>query len=197
MVNDYDVHTDSATVLVQGGPKMGADMGFDMNRRSFLQAVPGGLLVATSVAAGAGTVGTALLGASGASAAVPAGTLSVPKLKLNKSIYAGIENDALDIGVGHGLWSARPGTSGHCMLFGHRTSKGGPFRNLHKLRRGDAIVAGGTTYKVRKIEVISINFKQRIWTYDGTGKRISLVACSTASGMPTSLKYRICIRASA
>jgi len=180
---------------------MGADKGVDMNRRSFLQGVPGGLLVATSVAAGVGAgMGALVLGASaasGASAAIPSGTLSVPKLKLSKSIYAGIENDALDIGIGHGLWSAQPGTAGHCMLFGHRTSKGGPFRNLHKLKKGDAIVAGGTTYTVRKIEVISVNFKQRIWTYDGTGKRISLVACSTAKGLPTSLKYRICIRASA
>ena len=172
-------------------------MGADLDRRRFLQTVPGGLaLVAGLSAAGAGA-GASLIGSTPASATPPAiGTLSVPKLKLTRTIYQGIENTSLDIGVGYGMWSALPGQSGHCMIFGHRTVHGGPFRGLNKLKIGDKVAAGGVTYTVRKIQVIPSADRVKIWTYDGSGARISLVACSTASGAPTSLKYRICVRAS-
>ena len=167
-----------------------------MSRRSFLHMVPGGLVLAAGLM---GTVGVAVVGAAPVMAAGPRsiGTLTVPKLKLSRTIYEGIANDALDIGVGYGMWSARPGQSGHCMVFGHRTTHGGPFRGLNKLAKGDKIMAGGVTYAVRKIEVFSAAQRERIWTYDGGGQRLSLVACSTATGAPTSLKYRICVRASA
>src|SRR5207253_2026062 len=143
-----------------------------MDRRTFLRTVPGGLAVAAAIAGGAGA---ALLGGGAATAAPPAvGTLSVPKLKLTRTIYQGIENDALDIGAGWGMWSAKPGTAGHCMIFGHRTSHGGPFRGLNKLKSGDKVIANGTTYTVRKTEVIPISQKQKIWNYAGGGARISL-----------------------
>ena len=60
-------------------------------------------------------------------------------------------------------------------MFAHRTTKPGLFRNLHKLKKGDSITAGGITYKVRFIEIVSVNDKDRIWRYDGAGARISLV----------------------
>jgi LPXTG-site transpeptidase (sortase) family protein len=123
--------------------------------------------------------------------------ITIPKINLNRTVYQGIEDPALANGVGHGNWSAAPGGAGHCMIFGHRTSHGGPFRGLNLLKPGDPITTGGVTYSVAKIEILSIADKVKIWTYNGGGKRLSLVACSKPNGEPTSLNYRIVVRAQA
>lgn len=164
----------------------------EVDRRRLLRAVPYGLAICAGV-------GTALFAGGGAAHAKlkATGTISIPKIGLKKTIYAGIANDALAAGIGHGLWSAKLGSGGHVQLFGHRTSRGGPFRNLHKLKAGDSITAGGITYRVRRVDVLSVSEKEKIWAYEGGGARISLVACSKANGLPTSTSYRICVRASA
>ena len=87
---------------------------------------------ATTVAAGQLVTGQT----AEAAAAASMGTVKITRLKLNKPIYSGTSNKVLNRG-GFGYWvgSAKPGKTGHSILFAHRTSAGGPLRNAHLLDR--------------------------------------------------------------
>jgi LPXTG-site transpeptidase (sortase) family protein len=151
--------------------------------------------------AGVGTVGAALgqlFGGGRADAAATLGTVRIAKLKLNKPVYSGTTNRVLNRGgFGHWVGSAKPGKSGHAILFAHRTSAGGPLRNAHKLKIGDVIVAGGVTYRVRAKEIVKSNAKRKALSYGKSGRRLSLITCTKPNGLPTSTKYRLIIRATA
>ncbi len=86
------------------------------------------------------------------------GTLSIPVLKLKFSIIDGTGADELKRGVGHVKKTALPGESDNCVLSGHRETV---FRNLGKVKIGDAIIAetsaGEFVYKVYRIRIVDDN----------------------------------------
>ena len=114
-----------------------------------------------------------------------------------KPIYLGTSNQVLNRG-GFGLWvgSAKPGAVGHTIMFAHRTAAGGPLRRANSLKPGDVIMAGGTKYNVRRLEIISARQVNRALTFSGGGKRLSLITCTRPDGTPTSTKWRLIVRAS-
>lgn len=125
------------------------------------------------------------------------GTIKIAKIKVNKVIYVGTSNAVLNRGgFGHWRGSAKPGQIGHCVLFAHRTSAGGPLRRANLLRVGDKIVAGGVTYTVRLTQIIGKSEVGKALGYGSSGKRISLITCTKLNGQPTSTKYRLIVRAS-
>jgi sortase A len=65
------------------------------------------------------------------------GILSIPVLNLRAPILAGIDEEALDTGVGWLDRTAAPGHQGNAAIAGHRDSF---FRKLGQLGRGDTIV---------------------------------------------------------
>ncbi|MEX2324591.1 MAG: class E sortase [Nitriliruptoraceae bacterium] len=72
----------------------------------------------------------------------------------------GVDTAALAQGPGRYPGSAKPGATGNVAIAGHRTTHGGPFRNLDRLRSGDAIhmidVTGTRwTYRVVASEVVT------------------------------------------
>jgi sortase A len=155
------------------------------------------LLTGVGAAVAAGTVGAAVVDSGPADAYLrPITRMYIPRIGLAKPVYQGIDSTTLAYGVGHGTWSALPGQNGHCLLFGHRTSHGGPFRYLNYLRPGQKVNAGGHLYTVRYTEIIPASQPGRVFTYNGTTPRVSLVACSRPNGWPTSVNYRIVVRAS-
>jgi len=161
-----------------------------VTRRSALKALGGAVIL--------GSVSSIVVGLDDAAeAAGGIATLTVPKIAINRTVYESTTVRVLKSGPGHSVWSARPGKPGHCVIFAHRTSHGGPFRKINLLAVGDAITCGGLTYYVRKTEVIHRSQKGRIFSYAAATPSISLIACSKANGLPTSLAYRICVRASA
>ena len=125
------------------------------------------------------------------------GKMRIPKLHVAKTIYHGTSNQVLNRG-GFGLWvgSAAPGHVGHSIVFGHRTSAGGPLRRLNALRPGDLVIAGGKTYTVRKSEIISGTDVTRALSYGAGGMRLSIITCTKHDGTPTSTRYRLVVRAS-
>lgn len=126
------------------------------------------------------------------------GTVSIPKLGLTKPVYSGTSQKVLNKGgFGHWVGSAKPGAVGHCVLFAHRTSAGGPMRRANILKAGDIVNANGTKYTVRKIEIIGNRQVSRALNYAGGAKRISLITCTKPNGTPTSTKWRLIVRASA
>lgn len=128
-------------------------------------------------------------------------TVTLPK---TKGLYAGTEKTVLDRGgLCHWTGSAEPFAVGNCVLFGHRTSAGGPLRNSHRIKIGDPIVltVGGTalTYFVtEKPKVISSSDVAEVMLWGNPSlPGLTLVSCTKANKLPTSTKYRLLIRAQA
>lgn len=67
----------------------------------------------------------------------------VPRLKLDAIVVelSGLDDSAnLKRGPGHIPGTAYPGQQGNCVISGHRTTYGAPFRHIERLERGDEIV---------------------------------------------------------
>jgi sortase (surface protein transpeptidase) len=91
--------------------------------------------------------------------------------------------------------------SGNIMLFGHRTSAGGPFRYLNNLKFGDVITligADGHQYHYKAVQTaVTAPLFASVNAVAGKYPPITvqLVACSKKDGTPTSLSYRISVTA--
>jgi sortase A len=70
----------------------------------------------------------------------PLGRISIPKLGTKFVFVSGTGTGSLKKGPGHYRDTALPGRPGTVGIAGHRTTYLAPFRNLHRLRRGDALV---------------------------------------------------------
>lgn len=118
-----------------------------------------------------------------------------------KNIFRGTSNRVLARGLG--LWpdSAPIGSdTGHVIIFGHRTSGGGPLRRANKLVAGDVIDIAGYTYEVEKWEVVLARPAMNALTYPAdlpgaSGGRLSLITCTRPNGLPTGTRHRLVVRA--
>lgn len=83
------------------------------------------------------------------------GTLTIPRLGLRVALVEGTGQAPLNRGAGHYPWTWLPGEGEVVGIAGHRTTGGAPFRNLDRLRRGDAIWVrlrprfGGRSFRYR------------------------------------------------
>ena len=130
--------------------------------------------------------------------------LYVPKIGLYIPIAAGGTTKTLNqvANLGYAAaWSANHmvATPGNVMLFGHRTTHGGPFRKLNLLVPGDEfILIGADThwyhYRVvdQRVTLPKFSIINAIAAPFGL-MTAQLVACSKITGLPTSLKFRIVI----
>lgn len=68
--------------------------------------------------------------------------LRIPRLGKNFDVpvIEGVRKQDLARGVGHYRQTARPGEVGNFGVAGHRATNGEPFRDLDRVRRGDALV---------------------------------------------------------
>ncbi len=87
------------------------------------------------------------------------GTISIPKIGVEMTMYEGIRLTTLDYGPGHWPGTALPGQIGNVVVGGHRTSKHRVFRNVDQLVAGDEIIftdANGVhVYIVNRVEIVS------------------------------------------
>ena len=90
---------------------------------------------------------------------VELGTIEIPRIGLNKSLFEGITLTTLDRGPGHWPGTALPGAMGNVVVGGHRTSKSRPFRHLEQLAPGDEVIfttdAGRYVYHVTRTEIVT------------------------------------------
>lgn len=132
--------------------------------------------------------------------------LSVPRLGLVMPVAASSTSSSLTGLASRGYaaaWSTnlRVASAGNVMLFGHRTTSGGPFRNINRLRPGDVFSLIGAdlrsyNYRVMYVAVTSPTYRAVNALSTPYGPiTAQLVACSKADGSPTSLKYRITVTA--
>ena len=119
------------------------------------------------------------------------GAIRIPKLGVDAPLLEGIRLTTLDNGPGHWPGTAMPGQVGNVVVAGHRTSHGGPFRNIDQLVAGDVVqfetADGLIDYHVTKTHVVN---PDDVWIVDPTDTpTATLFACHP----PGSVKQRIVV----
>ncbi|MEP1125787.1 MAG: class E sortase [Ilumatobacter sp.] len=122
---------------------------------------------------------------------VQLGGISIPKLGVDEPLLEGIRLTTLDNGPGHWPGTAMPGDVGNVVVAAHRTSHGGPFRDIDQLVAGDAVVfttdAGESEYTVTGTEIVN---PDALWIVDPTDTATAtLFACHP----PGSTRQRIVV----
>ena len=95
--------------------------------------------------------------------------IRIPRLgkKFNVPIVEGVRARDLSRGVGHYPRTVRPGEVGNFAVAGHRATNGEPFRNLDRLRRGDAVVIEtGTEWLTYVVDRTRIVTPRDVWVLD-------------------------------
>jgi sortase (surface protein transpeptidase) len=142
--------------------------------------------------------------------APPAWVLRVPKIGLTSTVLAGPSQWITDSGRSwHWTGTGDMGQVAHVAVFAHRTSAGGPFRNLNLLQVGDAftVTTGDNreyTYRMVRRDLsdaVTANILSAVRAHPGT--TFSMVACTVGYDRtraaypdvwaPTSLRYRIVV----
>jgi sortase A len=98
------------------------------------------------------------------------GTIAIPRIGVDTTLYEGIRMTTLDRGPGHWPGSAMPGAAGNVVIGGHRTSHDQVFRDVDQLVSGDEIVFTDTSgdrhvYAVREVAIVQ---PTDVWIIDPT-----------------------------
>lgn len=127
----------------------------------------------------------------GAEDQIQLGGISIPKLGVDAPLLEGIRITTLDNGPGHWPGTAMPGEVGNVVVAAHRTSHGGPFRDIDQLVAGDTVnfttADGETEYVVTGTQIVE---PDAIWIVDPTDTpTATLFACHP----PGSVAQRIVV----
>lgn len=132
----------------------------------------------------------------------PEWTLKVPALNLESRVRDGDSVVVTDEGdTWHWTGTGDMGQSANVALFAHRTSAGGPLRNVHRLVAGDRVEIVTSDRRTFEYEVV-----ERLLTSSDRDEilaasrslsttSVSLIACSKENFLPTSLDHRIVVNA--
>lgn len=117
--------------------------------------------------------------------------IEIPALGIKRTVYEGSSPGNLRRGPSHMLESAAYGKTGICLIAGHRTTYGAPFRQIDRLTPGDTIIIRNQTatyvYIVQDQLVVEANYKTDF--YSDT-QELYLSTCHP----PHSAKKRLLIR---
>lgn len=87
----------------------------------------------------------------------PVAVLKIDTAGVDQVVVAGTRRDSLRMGPGVDERSVLPGVAGNSVIAGHRTTYGGPFRNLDRMKPGDLIEVqtawGSFTYKTTSVSL--------------------------------------------
>jgi sortase A len=120
------------------------------------------------------------------------GSIAIPAIGVNMTMYEGIRMPTLDRGPGHWPGTAMPGSGGNVVVGGHRTSKHAVFRHVDDLVAGDEIIFTGLDgaqhiYVVSGIEIVD---PSAVWIVEPTATpQATLFACHP----PGSTRQRIIV----
>ncbi|MBP2403899.1 class E sortase [Streptomyces syringium] len=110
-----------------------------------------------------------------------------------KPVLEGTGPELLKKGLGHYAGTARPGATGNFAVAGHRRTHGDPFKDIPRLRPGDAVVLNdGTTwftyrvdrppYRTRPDDLGVIDPVPAKAGYRGPGRYLTLTTCEPEWG---------------
>lgn len=119
------------------------------------------------------------------------GGISIPKLGVEAPLLEGIRLTTLDNGPGHWPGTAMPGENGNVVVAAHRTSHGGPFRDIDQLVAGDVVqfntAAGVIDYTVTGSQIVT---PDAVWIVNPTeNATATLFACHP----PGSVSHRFVV----
>ncbi|MFD5429622.1 class E sortase [Streptomyces sp. NPDC127084] len=108
-------------------------------------------------------------------------------------VLEGTSAGTLKKGLGHYQGTARPGETGNFAVAGHRRTYGDPFKDVPRLKPGDAVIlTDGTTwftYRVKRApyrtvpsDVAVIDPVPRRSGFDGPGRYLTLTTCEPEWG---------------
>ena len=91
---------------------------------------------------------------------VKLGSIAIPKLGLDATVYDGVLLTTLNKGPGHWPGTAMPGQLGNVVIAGHRVTHSRPFRHIDELVVGDPVIftltdGSSFTYEVVGSEVVT------------------------------------------
>jgi len=120
---------------------------------------------------------------------ITVGHISIPRLKVNATIYKGVTDKQFDRGVGYWPGTALPGTRGNVVIGGHRTAALRPFYNIEQMKPGDLITVSrpgkSFIYKVSKVLVVR---PTAVWIVQPTATpMLTLFTCHPRGS--TSMRY--------
>lgn len=112
------------------------------------------------------------------------GIIEIPTIELKYPILEGIEKDVLKQAVGHFKSSALPGEGSNMTLIGHNNFiLAEPFKNLHKVEKGDIVNIITNTdkfsYEVTKIYKVTPYDKNVVKESEDT--KVTLITCTASS----------------
>jgi sortase A len=117
------------------------------------------------------------------------GTIEIPKIGVQRSLWEGVTLTTLDRGPGHWPGTAMPGQVGNVVVGGHRVSHDHPFRHIDELVPGDEIVM--TSMGIRNVYTVTgsqVVTPEDIWVIDQSpAKTATLFACHPPGSV--SLRY--------
>ena len=127
----------------------------------------------------------------GAEDQIQIGGISIPSLGVEAPLLEGIRLTTLDNGPGHWPGTAMPGEVGNVVVAAHRTSHGGPFRDIDQLVTGDLVqfntADGVVDYTVTGTQIVE---PDALWIVDPTDTATAtLFACHP----PGSVAQRIVV----
>lgn len=107
------------------------------------------------------------------------GSISIPKIGLDHTLYHGVTLHNIDLGPSHWPGTATPGQRGNAVIAGHRVTHSRPFLRIEELVAGDEVIfrVDGTrsTYQVTNSFVVA---PEDTWIADqSTASTATLYAC--------------------
>ena len=132
----------------------------------------------------------------------PEWLLEVPRLGLRSRVLAGNADRITNAGHSwHWTGTGYLGQEAHVAAFAHRTSAGGPYRNIHFLGAGDQLILTAAdsrqyTYEVVRRDLTNSRVENILAaTRFHPGTTFSLIACTRPDFTPTSTAWRIVVTA--
>lgn len=130
----------------------------------------------------------------------PEWILDVPAIGLRSRVLAGNADRVTNSGHSwHWTGTGYLGQGAHVAVFGHRTSAGGPYRDVHYLSGGDRFTVTTLDNREYTYEVVRRDLTNSVVRniLDATryhpGTTFSLIACTRTDFQPTSTSYRIVV----
>ncbi|NNE11103.1 MAG: class E sortase [Ilumatobacter sp.] len=100
---------------------------------------------------------------------IEVGSIAIPKLGVDMTMYEGVRLSTLEYGPGHWPGTAMPGQQGNVVVGGHRTSSHRVFRDVDQLASGDEIIFRDDgqeyVYRVDRVEIVE---PTAVWIVDPT-----------------------------
>jgi sortase A len=126
------------------------------------------------------------------------GSIAIPSIGIDRSLYEGIRLPTFDLGPGHWPGTAMPGQIGNMVIGGHRTDGNADFADLDQLQPGAEVIVtdvSGTAfvYLVEQVEITD-PFAART-VYQTPERTATLFACHPPGSVAQRIVVHLTLRA--